>query len=85
MAEADISLNFDCPTCGAGPQEVCELNSGTPRFASHIARWEIAKEYQPKAKADPNLSLADRNARLSPSTVKSISGVAGRGRKKSVN
>ena len=52
MAEADLSLNFDCPTCGAAPQEVCELNSGTPRFASHAERWDIAKEYQPKAKAN---------------------------------
>jgi len=69
MAEADLSLNFDCPTCGAGPQEVCELNSGAPRFAPHIARWDIAREYQPKAKANSNLSptarktLAARKAR----------------------
>jgi hypothetical protein len=62
MAEADISLNFDCPTCGAGPQEKCELNSGTQRFASHDARWDISKDYQPKAKANPNLSLAARKA-----------------------
>jgi hypothetical protein len=60
MDEADISLKFGCPTCGAGPQEVCELNSGSPRFASHDERWDIAKEYRPKAKANPNLSLAAR-------------------------
>jgi hypothetical protein len=53
MAEADISLKFDCPTCGAGPQEACELNSGTPRFASHVERWDIAKQYQPKANVPP--------------------------------
>jgi len=63
MAEADLSLNFDCPTCGAGPQEVCELNSGTPRFAPHVERWEIAKDYQPKAKADPKLSPPARKTK----------------------
>jgi len=44
MAEIDISLNFTCPICGAAPQEKCELNSGAPRFESHIERREIAKD-----------------------------------------
>ena len=67
MAEADISLNFDCPTCGVGPREKCELNTGAPRFASHAARWDIAKQYQPKAKADPNLSASARKGRAKSS------------------
>jgi len=64
MAEDDISLNFECPTCGAGPQEVCELNSGSPRFESHDARWGIGEEYQPEAIPNPNLPMAARKAPL---------------------
>jgi hypothetical protein len=45
MARTNDSLNFDCPICGAVPQELCELNSGTPRFESHVERWEIAKDH----------------------------------------
>jgi hypothetical protein len=45
MPNGDYSLNFACPTCGADPQEKCELNSGTPRFASHVERWDIAKDH----------------------------------------
>ena len=63
MAEADISLNFECPNCGAAPREVCELNTGTPRFASHIERWDIAKKYEQKAKSRSNLTVAARKVR----------------------
>jgi hypothetical protein len=45
MPNGDYSLNFACPTCGANPHEKCELNSGTPRFVSHVERWDIAKDH----------------------------------------
>jgi hypothetical protein len=45
MTNGDYSLNFACPTCGANPQEKCELNSGIPRFVSHVERWDVAKDY----------------------------------------
>jgi hypothetical protein len=63
MAEVDISLNFECPNCGAAPREVCELNTGTPRFASHIERWDIAKKYEQKIKSRSNLPVAARKVR----------------------
>ena len=63
MAEVDISLNFDCPTCGAAPMEKCELNTGAARFASHVERWDIAKEYQRKTKANPKLPPTARKPR----------------------
>jgi rubredoxin len=44
MPENEIPLNFKCPTCGAAPQEKCDLNSGSPHFQSHIERWNLAKE-----------------------------------------
>ena len=44
MSKKDLSLDFDCPTCGANPQEVCELISGQPRFASHVERYDIARD-----------------------------------------
>jgi hypothetical protein len=45
MPAPDLSLNFNCPICGAAPQEKCELNSGTPRFQSHVERLDIAKDH----------------------------------------
>ena len=45
MPPADLSLDFVCPICGAEPQEKCEMNSGTPRFSSHVERWDIANDY----------------------------------------
>jgi hypothetical protein len=63
MAEADISLNFDCPTCGAAPQEKCELNTGAPRFAPHVERWNIAKDYQPKPRVKPDVVPSARKTR----------------------
>jgi hypothetical protein len=45
MPISDLSLDFVCPTCGADPQEKCEMNSGTPRFESHLERWDIAKNH----------------------------------------
>jgi hypothetical protein len=71
VAEADISLNFDCPTCGAGPQEKCELNSGAPRFASHAERWDIAKQYQPKPRADPDPSARKPRTKKGPKKPRS--------------
>jgi len=33
-----------CPTCGAGPGEKCELNSGQPRVRPHRDRRLIAAD-----------------------------------------
>jgi hypothetical protein len=48
MAKNDLSLKCRCPICGAAPQEVCELNTGAPRFESHIERGNLAKNYIPR-------------------------------------
>lgn len=63
MAEPDISLNFDCPRCGAAPHEKCELNTGAPRFASHVERWDIAKDYDRGRKTKPALVPSVRKTR----------------------
>jgi hypothetical protein len=44
MDEVDLSLGYTCPVCGAAPQEKCELNSGGPRFSSHLERKWAAKD-----------------------------------------
>jgi hypothetical protein len=33
-----LSLRVPCPTCGATPEQECELNSGQPRNAPHRDR-----------------------------------------------
>jgi hypothetical protein len=38
MKTSDPSLKFVCPVCGAQAQEVCEMNTGMPRFESHRER-----------------------------------------------
>jgi hypothetical protein len=43
--------------------EKCELNTGAARFASHVERWDIAKEYQRKTKANPKLPPTARKPR----------------------
>jgi hypothetical protein len=45
MAEEDISLRFECPTCAAGPKEKCLAHNGAARCESHAERMEIAMEY----------------------------------------
>ena len=45
MAEIESSLDVLCPICGAQVGEVCELNTGTPRFQSHAERNWIAKDF----------------------------------------
>jgi hypothetical protein len=37
-------LAVRCPTCGAGPGEKCELNTGQPRNNPHLDRRLIAKD-----------------------------------------
>ena len=39
-----LSLRVSCPTCGAGPRQKCELNSGQPRTAPHRDRRLSAAE-----------------------------------------
>jgi hypothetical protein len=45
MHENNLPLNFKCPTCAAAPREKCVLNGGSPRFQSHIQRWETARDH----------------------------------------
>jgi hypothetical protein len=41
-----LSLRVSCPTCGAGPRQKCELNSGQPRTTPHRdRRLSAADEY----------------------------------------
>jgi hypothetical protein len=44
MDENELSLKLDCPTCGATPQERCQMSDGAPRFISHVARWDFVKD-----------------------------------------
>jgi hypothetical protein len=37
-------LTVGCPTCGAGPGEKCQLNTGQPRVGPHRDRRLIAAE-----------------------------------------
>jgi hypothetical protein len=37
-AKQESALAVRCPTCGAGPGEQCELNSGSPRTDPHEER-----------------------------------------------
>jgi len=46
MAGVDISLRIPCPTCGAAPNEKCELNSGHDRFESHLERREVVRDLE---------------------------------------
>ena len=41
MDNNEISLNLSCPTCGAVAGEQCEMSSGSPRFSSHVDRWDF--------------------------------------------
>jgi hypothetical protein len=41
----DFSLDFVCPVCEAQPQEKCMMNTGAPRFESHIERKWIAQDH----------------------------------------
>jgi len=38
-------MNFSCSVCGADPGEKCELNSGQPRYESHMERKWIAQDH----------------------------------------
>ena len=44
-----LSLRVSCPTCGAGPRQKCELNSGQPRTAPHRDRRLSAIEEHSEA------------------------------------
>jgi hypothetical protein len=47
--------DFACPKCGVRPQEACKLNSGGPRFQSHLERYDLAKDHQVRMELDhPN-------------------------------
>jgi hypothetical protein len=43
------ALVVRCPTCGAAPEEKCELSTGQPRTNPHRDRRLIAKEYAESA------------------------------------
>jgi len=43
-AEKEQALRVRCTTCGAKPQEKCELNTGLPRSAPHAARVLAAEK-----------------------------------------
>ena len=56
MADYDISLDLECPICGARPRERCALMSGNFRSASHVERNWVGRDRQPKwsiTKASP--------------------------------
>jgi len=44
----DFSLDFACPVCEAQPKEKCTLNTGAPRFESHVERKWIAQDHRRK-------------------------------------
>ena len=44
-----LSLRVPCPTCGAGPEQECELNSGQPRTAPHRDRRLDAADREKRA------------------------------------
>ncbi len=48
MKATDVSLKFVCPVCGAQPREVCEINSGIPRFESHHERRAVTAKSKGK-------------------------------------
>ena len=60
----DVSLDFVCRICGANPQERCELDSGTPRFESHVERWDIAKDHLNRENRDPMEGLVERSQEM---------------------
>jgi hypothetical protein len=60
----DASLDFVCPICGANPQERCEMLSGTPRFESHVERWNIAKDHLNRESRDPMEGLVERSQEM---------------------
>jgi len=44
-----LSLTVHCPTCGAAPEQKCELNSGQPRTTAHRdRRWNAADKEKTK-------------------------------------
>ena len=48
MAGPDVSLKFDCPTCGAEPGQKCRSHRLSDRCESHQERWDVAADYRPK-------------------------------------
>jgi hypothetical protein len=64
MREFLDSLAVSCPVCGAAPVQKCKINSGSPRFESHIERGWIAasghirKAAKPKDDVDSSPPLA---------------------------
>jgi hypothetical protein len=63
-SRSDASLDFVCPVCGADPQEVCEMHSGTPRFESHVERWDIVKDHLNRENRDPMEGLVERSQEM---------------------
>jgi len=44
QAKMEKALAVRCPTCGAGPREKCEINSGFQRTDPHPARSLAAEK-----------------------------------------
>ncbi len=50
MREIVDSLKVHCPVCGAAPLRKCKIDSGFPRFESHVERgWIAAAGYLQQA------------------------------------
>jgi hypothetical protein len=48
MADHDLSLEYECPICGAQEMQKCATLRGNFRSESHIERRWIARDHQPK-------------------------------------
>lgn len=72
MLGIDPPLNFRCPVCGAARHERCELNSGTPRFQSHVERFDIASDHPKESTqgAEPAAVSGSPQREISKSRVK---------------
>jgi hypothetical protein len=48
MVDHDLSLEYECPTCGAQEMQKCATPSGNLRSEPHVERKWIARDHQPK-------------------------------------
>ena len=50
MDEYEVSLTLDCPTCGAAPQEKCQMRDGAP--SPGIPRFSLGFYERPRAERE---------------------------------